>query len=69
MFELSVLFLKLLDPLEVVELHTAILGLPIIDCSLGNAMLAGYIQDVLASIILLENVENLGFGESGLLHS
>jgi hypothetical protein len=32
-------------------------------------MVAGHVQDVFASIIFLENAENLGFGKSGLLHS
>jgi len=69
MLEFPVLFLKLLDSLEFIELHATILGLPIVDRRFGDAVFAGNIQDVLASIIFLKNANNLGFSESGFFHS
>ena len=68
MLELTVFFLKLLHSFEFVHLHASVLGLPVVNSGFGHSVITGNILDVFARIILLENVENLGFGKSCSFH-
>src|SRR5690606_793483 len=66
--ESGVLGLQLLDPLQVRCLHAAVLGLPLVVRGRTDAGLPADVLDRDAGVGLLEDRDDLGLGESGLLH-
>src|SRR5690606_31055416 len=66
--ELGVLGLELPNPLEVGRLHAAVLRLPLVVRGDADAGLPAQILDRDAGVSLLEDRDDLGLGESGLLH-
>jgi len=50
-------------------IHTAELGLPFIDAGIADAALAAKLRDRRASLVLLQNADNLFVRETVALHS
>src|SRR5690606_18727201 len=66
--EPGVLGFQLLDPLQVRRLHAAVLGLPLVVRGRTDAGLPADVLDRDAGVGLLEDRDDLGLGETGLLH-
>src|SRR5690606_8470474 len=66
--EPGVLGFQLLDPLQVRRLHAAVLRLPLVVRRRADAGLPADVLDRHTGVGLLEHGDDLGLGESGLLH-
>src|SRR4029077_11999699 len=64
-----VLVLQRLQPLGLRDLQAAKLGLPFVDASITDAMLAAQIGDRNAGLMLLQNSDDLLFRKAAALHA
>lgn len=63
----GVLVLKALQPLGLADIHPAILGLPLVDGRIADAVLAAQIGHGNPSLVLLQNADDLVFGKPAAL--
>ena len=67
-FQTGVLVFQPLQPLRLADIHAAILGFPFVDGRITDAVFAAQIGDGNPGLVLLQNADDLIFGELAALH-